>query len=131
MEQPKVLPLSKGMDPDEKAAALKLYDEQLLASAYRHLLAYHAKPLFEAVAYEESTDSGVVDASRNLFEVGEAYCLGSIAEMKDSPVQFSETEMAKIVENAERTAASMNAMNVIKNALSYMAWVRYLALLHS
>lgn len=86
-------------------------------AGYKVLLHKNIKPLFDAVIYEESEDSGFLDATRNLHEVGEAYCLGSIAEMENSPLQFSEAELASIHEDVEKTAASMNAMNVIKDAL--------------
>ena len=117
MERPKPPPLTEITDPKEKAAALKLYDEQILASGYKHMLEGNIKPVFDAVMYEESETSDVLSASRNLFEVGEAYCLGSIAALESSPIQFSEVELAKIQEDVEKTAASMNVMNVIKDAL--------------
>ena len=117
MERPKPPALTAVTDPKEKAAALRLYDEQILASGYKHMLASNIKPVFDAVMYEESETSGVLSASRNLFEVGEAYCLGSIAALESSPIQFSEVELAKIQEDVEKTAASMNVMNVIKDAL--------------
>lgn len=117
MEQPKPPPLLKAADSKEKAASLRLFDEQVPASGYKRLLASNIKPVFDAVMYEESKVSGILSASRNLFEVGEAYCLGSITELENSPVQFSKAELAEIQEDVERTAASMNAMNVIRDSL--------------
>jgi len=117
MERPKPPPLPKSMDLKDKASALKLYDERILASGYKHMVKTNIKPVFDAVMYEESEISGVLSASRNLFEVGEAYCLGSITALQNSPVQFSEAELTEIQEDMERTAASMNAMKVIKDAL--------------
>ena len=89
----------------------------ILASGYKHMLEGNIKPAFDAVMCEESETSDVLSASLNLFEVGEAYCLGSIAALESSLIQFSEVELAKIQEDVEKTTASMNAMNVIKDAL--------------
>ncbi|KAF2722987.1 phosphotransferase family protein [Polychaeton citri CBS 116435] len=117
MERPAPPELPEAMDSDEKAALWKLYEEQVLVSGYKHMLKSNIKPVFEAVMYEESATSAVLNASRNLFEVGEAYCLGSIAALEGSPMSFSEAALANIQEDVERTAASMNAMSVIKEAL--------------
>ncbi|KAK5113994.1 hypothetical protein LTR62_003117 [Meristemomyces frigidus] len=117
MERPEPPELPEAMDPREKAAALKLYDEQILASGYKHMLESNIRPVFDAVMYEDSKHSGILSASRNIFEIGEAYCLGSILELEDSPVRFSEAERANIQDDVEKTAASMNAMSVIKDAL--------------
>ncbi|KAK3677309.1 hypothetical protein LTR78_002847 [Recurvomyces mirabilis] len=91
--------------------------EQVLASGYKHMLKENIKPVFDAVMYEESAASAVMSASRNLFEVGEAHCMGSITVLEDSTVGFSSATLATIHEDVEKTAASMNAMRVIKNAL--------------
>jgi hypothetical protein len=116
-ERPQPPELLCAEDSDEKAAQLKLYEEQLLWAAYKHLVKSHMKHIFDAIMYKESDSSAVLQSSRNLFESGEAFCLGSIATLEDSPLRFSEAEMASIQENAERTAASLHTMSVIKQAL--------------
>lgn len=109
--------LPETMTLSEKAAKSKLYDEQLLTSGYKRMLRSNIKPVFEAVMYEDSTPSAVLNAARNLFEVSEAYCLGSIAALENPPVALSKAALATIQDDLERTAASMNAMSVIKDAL--------------
>lgn len=117
MERPEPPSLQEGMDPEAEAAALALFDEQILASGYKHLLKENIKPLFDAVMYSECEESGVLGASRNIFELNEVYCLGFISTMENSPVRFSEAELAMIEQDMEKTAASISAMCAIKTAL--------------
>ncbi|KAF2753100.1 phosphotransferase enzyme family protein [Pseudovirgaria hyperparasitica] len=117
MERPTPPKFPEDIDEDAKAIIGRLYENQVLASAYKHLLKRNIEPIFDAIMYEESTASAVLTASRNLFETGEALCLGSIAALEDSPVQFSGPILADIEKDAERTLDSMNAMMVIKEAL--------------
>ncbi|CAK4032361.1 Hypothetical predicted protein [Lecanosticta acicola] len=109
--------LRDDLAPDEKSTALKQYEEQVLSSGYKHLLKNNIPLAFDALMFEGSSSSAVLNSARNLLEVGEAYCLGSIAALDDCPVQFSESELAELQRDAEKTEESINAMNVIKEAL--------------
>jgi hypothetical protein len=117
MDRPTPPPLPESIDPVEEATTWKLFEEQVLASVYKHMLKKQMPSVLEALLYDESDTSAVLQASRNLFATGEAYCIGSIAALEDSPVSFSEAALAQIQEDAERTAASLNAMRVIQDAL--------------
>lgn len=115
-ERPKP-PSLQGMQPDEEAAADRLFNEQLLVSGYKFLMKHNSRPAFDAILHMESNDSGILSASRNLFGVGKAPFLGWIAQLENSPVKFGKEELTKIEDDVERFGASLNAMNVIKDAL--------------
>lgn len=117
MERPTLPKLSEDTSADERAASRKMHEEQTLICGFKHLLQNNIRPAFDALMYEESVDSDVVNASRNLFEIGEAYCMGSIAALKMPPVPFSAAEQKRIGEDVQKTVASMHVMNVIKKSL--------------
>ena len=117
MKEPSKPELPKGASTAEKTAAEKLFQEQKLVHAFKHLLQNHIEPALLALMYKESGDSNVVTTVSTLFEFGEAHCLASIATLPESPVSFSESEMAELSIDVEKASASIRAMHVIKEAL--------------
>lgn len=101
----------------ERTTAWTLYEEQALASGYKRLLRKAIQPAFEALMWQESDESDVVNAARSILDNSEAYCLGAIAALQDSPVNFTEGELAQIQRGVESTQKSVHTMDRIKRTM--------------
>ncbi|KAH9826909.1 phosphotransferase enzyme family protein, partial [Teratosphaeria destructans] len=117
-ERPTVPDLSD-LGPDEEAAAIRLYDEQLLVCGYKFLLQHTVESAYSAQLYQESESATALNACRDVFApAAEGACLVALADSDKLPDPiFSETEIKEIEEDAEKIMASLHVMAAIKNKL--------------
>ena len=122
MERPSVPDLPENASDEERSAAWAQLEYQTLGIGFKHLLKSSVEPAFHALMWQESEESRVLTACRNLLEISEAYCLASILSLEGEsiPVHFSEEEAAEIRRDLDATHASIRAMSAIEKHLGHL-----------
>lgn len=118
LERPPPPDLPGNTDAAERIAAWNRYEEHTIAIGCKHLLRKAIRLAFDALMFQKSEPFNVLSACRYIPNNGEAYCLGSVAALEGSPVQYSDSEKAEIEKDVVDTSASVQAMDAIRKAKS-------------
>jgi len=132
MEKPTLPRSFDGMSKNGKSAALARFFDKALAFFFKTLLQKHVEPVFQALAFQESSAAEVLLFSRRIFEIGEAHARSSIIALSNQwadlprvkrhgsppfPLSLSNAELREVEEELRLAMRSQEVMNAIKQAL--------------